>query len=121
MANILIIDDSSMSRKKLGKILTEGGHTIAGQASDGVEGLEQYKSLNPDIVTLDVTMPNMDGITCLKEILKEDDDANVIMISALGKGDTMLNALNAGAVNYITKPFEQEQVLDIIDEAMDDD
>ncbi len=121
MANILLIDDSAMSRKKLKKILLEGNHTIVGEAEDGLEGLEKYEELTPDVVTLDVTMPKMDGLECLKEILRINEDANVVMISALGKGDTMLEALNLGAINYITKPFETDQVLDAIREAMDEE
>lgn len=120
MANILIIDDSGMSRKKLRTILENGSHTVVGEARDGVEGIEQFKTLSPDLVTLDVTMPNMDGISCLKSLLAINEDARVVMISALGKGDVMLNALNFGAINYITKPFEDELVLNTISDALED-
>jgi len=118
MANILIVDDSGMSRKKLKTILENGSHTVVGEAQDGLEGIEQFKTLAPDLVTLDVTMPNMDGISCLESLLAIDEDARVVMISALGKGDTMLEALNLGAANYITKPFEAEQVLNAISDAL---
>jgi two-component system chemotaxis response regulator CheY len=118
MATILIVDDSAVSRNKLKKILLEGGHKVVGEAADGVEGIAQYKSVVPDIVTLDITMPNMNGLSCLREILAEDAAARVIMISALGKGDTILEALDEGALNYISKPFEAAMVLDIIDDAM---
>ncbi len=121
MANILIIDDSGISRKKLRTILESGNHTVAGEARDGSEGIEQFKALSPDLVTLDVTMPNMDGISCLKSLLEINDDAKVVMISALGKGDVMLEALNLGAVNYITKPFEGELVLNAIADALEED
>jgi len=121
MANILIIDDSGMSRKKLRNILVEDGHTVVGEGRDGLEGLEKYKSLLPDLVTLDITMPNMDGLACLSEILSVNEEASVVMISALGKGDTILDALNSGAVNYITKPFEKEQVQKIITLALESD
>ncbi|WKY47894.1 response regulator [Eubacteriaceae bacterium ES3] len=120
MANILIVDDSTMSRNKLKKILISGDHLVVGEAADGIEAIEKFKELRPDIVTLDITMPNMNGIECLKEILALDEDANVVMISALGKGDTILEALNAGALNYISKPFEASAVLDIFKEAMDE-
>lgn len=119
MANILIIDDSGMSRKKLKTILEDGGHIVAGEAGDGLEGIEQFKSLSPELVTLDVTMPNMDGLSCLKSLLDINDDVRVVMISALGKGDTMLEALNSGAANYITKPFEKDQVLNAVSEALE--
>lgn len=118
MAQILIIDDSAMSRNKLRKILEKNNHTIVGEAQDGVEGLHKFKELSPELVTLDVTMPNMDGLQCLKEILMANEDAKVIMITALGKGDTMLDALDAGATNYITKPFEELNVLDVIADAL---
>jgi len=118
MAHILIIDDSAMSRNKLKKILAGGNHTVVGEAQDGIEGLDRFKELSPDLVTLDVTMPKMDGLQCLKEILAEKGDAKVIMITALGKGDTMLDALNAGATNYITKPFEDANVLDVVADAL---
>jgi two-component system chemotaxis response regulator CheY len=121
MANILIIDDSTMSRNKLKKILDSGDHRVIAEARDGVEGLQKYKELSPDsvdLVTLDVTMPNMDGLQCLKEILAVRENAKVVMITALGKGDTMLDALNGGAASYITKPFEDSLVLDAINEAL---
>ncbi len=119
MAEILIIDDSAMSRNKLKNILINGNHTIIGEAQDGLEGLNKFKELKPELVTLDVTMPNLDGIGCLKEILTLDENAKVVMISALGKGDTMLEALNLGAANYITKPFEETSVLEAIADAME--
>lgn len=121
MAKILIIDDSGMSRKKLKNILEGGNYQVVGEAQDGVEGIQKFKELAPDLVTLDVTMPNMDGLQCLKEILSVDENAKVIMISALGKGDTMLEALNLGATNYITKPFETDLVLDALAEAMNEE
>ena len=119
MANILIIDDSGMSRKKLKTILETGGHAVAGEARDGLEGIEKFKALSPDLVTLDVTMPNMDGLDCLKSLLEIDEEARVVMISALGKGDTMLEALNLGAANYITKPFESDRVLSALQDALE--
>ena len=119
MANILIIDDSVMSRNKLKKILDSSDHTVVGEAQDGVEGLAKFKKLSPDLVTLDVTMPNMDGLECLREILAEKSDAKVVMITALGKGDTMLEALDAGAADYITKPFEDAKVLGVIAGALE--
>lgn len=118
MANILIIDDSAISRKKLKKILDIGNHVVVGEAQDGVEGLQRYKELSPDLVTLDVTMPNMGGLECLKEILSLNKDAKVVMISALGKGDTILEALDIGAINYISKPFDNILVLDAIAEVL---
>ncbi|MBF4694833.1 response regulator [Fusibacter ferrireducens] len=119
MARILIVDDSAISRMKLKDIFETDCHEVVGVAEDGLEGIEQFKILKPDLVTLDVTMPNMMGVECLKEIIAIDADANVVMISALGKGDVILDALNAGALNYITKPFEEKQVLKTIREALE--
>jgi two-component system chemotaxis response regulator CheY len=120
MAKILIVDDSSMSRKKLRKILESGKHIVIDEGKDGLEGLDKYKALSPDIVTLDITMPNMNGLECLKGILDADEDARVVMISALGKGDTILEALKAGALNYITKPFDEKVILEVMEEALED-
>lgn len=119
MGRILIIDDSSVSRSLLKSILESEQHEIVGEAVDGLDGIEQFKALRPDIVTLDVTMPKMKGIECLVEIMKVDDEANVIMISALGKGDVILEALDAGALSYISKPFEKDHVLKTINEALE--
>ncbi|GAU77393.1 response regulator [Fusibacter sp. 3D3] len=120
MARILIVDDSAISRIKLKDIFELDCHEIVGMAEDGLEGVEKFKALKPDLVTLDVTMPKMKGLDCLKEIMTLDQNANVVMISALGKGDTILEALNAGALNYITKPFEEKQVLKTIREALEE-
>ncbi|MCG8484748.1 MAG: response regulator [Clostridia bacterium] len=120
MANILVIDDSAMSRKKIKKILEMNNHVIVGEAQDGDEGLRKYKELSPDLVTLDITMPNMNGLECLKEILSFNKDAKIIIISSLGKGDTILDALNNGAFNYLTKPFDDTLVLDAVTEALDE-
>lgn len=121
MANILIIDDSAFSRSKLKKVLEAANHTIVGEAEDGVEGLEKYKELSPDLVTLDVTMPKVNGLECLENILTYDNEAKVVMISALGKGDTILKALDAGASSYITKPYEDTQILEAIADALTED
>ncbi|MDD4565051.1 MAG: response regulator [Eubacteriales bacterium] len=83
------------------------------------EAFEKYKALSPDLVTLDITMPNVDGITVLKDIMKYDPSARVVMITALGKGETILTALNAGARNYITKPFAEDKIINAIQEALE--
>ncbi|HWQ79066.1 MAG TPA: response regulator [Anaerovoracaceae bacterium] len=119
MAKILIVDDSTVSRKKLRAILEAANHEIIGEAADGVEGLEKYKALSPELVTMDITMPNGDGISALKNIVQYDASAKVVMITALGKGGTILEALNAGAKNYITKPFDDDQIVNSIREALE--
>ena len=113
---VLLVDDSMFVRKQLNQILTSEGFEVVGQADDGVQGLELFKELHPnvDLVTMDITMPNMDGITCLEKIIAFDKDAKVIMISALGKEDLVKKSLMAGAKNYIVKPLDRKKVLERI-------
>jgi two-component system chemotaxis response regulator CheY len=113
---ILLVDDSMFVRKQLSQILSSEGFVIAGQAEDGVQGVELYKQLHPDVdlVTMDITMPNMDGISCLEKLMAFDKSARVIMISALGKEDLVKKALITGAKNYIIKPLDRKKVLDRI-------
>ena len=118
MTRILIVDDSAVSRKRLRTILEAAGFTVAGEACDGAEGFEQYKALLPDIATLDITMPNVNGITLLKQIKEQYPEARVIMITALGNSGKILEALDAGASNYITKPFEDGQIIATIREVL---
>ncbi|MDA3956513.1 response regulator [Oceanispirochaeta sp.] len=113
---VLVIDDSMFVRKQISQILTSEGFEVVGQAADGVEGIEKYKELSPgvDIVTLDITMPKMDGVSALEHIIAFDPKANVVMISALGKQDLVKKALIAGAKNYIVKPLDRKKVLERI-------
>lgn len=119
MAKILIVDDSVFSRKKLRAILESANHEIVGEAGDGTEALAKYKDLLPELVTMDITMPNADGISALKDIMQYDSAAKVVMITALGNGEKILEALNAGAKNYITKPFADDKILGSIQEALE--
>lgn len=111
---VLIVDDSMFVAKQLNQILTSEGYQIVGTAGDGLEGYEKYKELFPnvDVVTMDITMPKMDGLTALQKIMEFDKDAKVIMISALGKQDLVKQALVAGAKNYIVKPLDRKKVLE---------
>lgn len=111
---ILIVDDSTFVAKQLAQIFTSAGFEIAGTASDGVEAVTRYKELHPnvDLVTMDITMPNLDGIGALEQILKFDEHARVIMVSALGKDDFVKKSLIAGAKNYIVKPLDRAKVLE---------
>lgn len=118
MAKILIVDDSRTSRKILRELLKSGGHEIVGEASNGEEGVIFYKGLKPDVVTMDITMPNMNGLEALICIKKEDEDAKVIMITAAGQKEKMLQAIKEGADDFITKPFEAEQILGAIDHVL---
>ena len=111
---VLVVDDSMFIAKQLSQILTSEGFEIVETASDGEEGVEKYKQISPpvDLVTMDITMPRMDGITALQKILEFDKNANVVMISALGRNDLVKNALIAGAKNYIVKPLDRAKVLE---------
>ncbi len=113
---VLVVDDSMFVSKQIGQILTSEGFEIVGTAADGLEGLEKYKELYPnvDLVTMDITMPKMDGVTALEKIIEFDKNATVIMISALGKQDLVKTALVKGAKNYIVKPLDRIKVLERI-------
>ena len=113
---VLIVDDSGLSRMMLRNILEEAGYCIVAEASDGLEGELAYKQYQPDIVTLDITMPNMDGIECLEKIMDYDPDANVIMITAAGQQNKVIKALKEGAKKFVTKPYNVEDVLKNIGE-----
>ena len=114
---VLVIDDSMFIIKQLSQILTSSGFTIAGSAADGEEGLQKYKELYPrvDLVTLDITMPKMDGVATLEKIIEFDDKANVIMVTALGRQDLVKKALLTGARNYIVKPLDRRKVLERVE------
>ncbi len=111
---VLVVDDSMFVKKQITQILNSEGFEIADTAADGEEGVEKYKELYPnvDLVTMDITMPKMDGITALEKILEFDKNAKVIMISALGKQDLVKKALLIGAKNYIVKPLDRKKVLE---------
>lgn len=114
MATILIVDDSKTSRKILKNLLEENGFEVIGEAENGEIGYLKYKELQPDIVTMDITMPNMDGIESLSLIKKANADAKVIMITAAGQEQKMVTALKRGADEFITKPFQKKEVIDAI-------
>lgn len=113
---VLIVDDSMFVAKQLNQILTSEGFEIVGTAADGEEALEKYKELYPnvDLVTMDITMPKMDGVTALEQIIEFDKDAKIIMVSALGKQDLVKKSLLLGAKNYIVKPLDRKKVLERI-------
>lgn len=113
---VLVVDDSMFVTKQIGQILTSEGFEVVGSASNGLEGVEKYKELYPnvDLVTMDITMPKMDGVTALEKIVEFDKNARVVMISALGKQDLVKKALLIGAKNYIVKPLDRKKVLERI-------
>lgn len=111
---VLVVDDSMFIAKQLGQIFTSEGFEVVGTAADGAQGFERYKEMYPniDLVTMDITMPIMDGITALEKILEFDKNAMVIMVSALGKEDVVKRSLLTGAKSYIVKPLDRKKVLD---------
>lgn len=111
---VLVVDDSVFVTKQISQILNSEGFEVVGTAVNGEEGLEKYKELHPnvDIVTMDITMPKMDGVTALEKIMEFDQDAKVVMCSALGKQDLVKKALLLGAKNYIVKPLDRKKVLE---------
>lgn len=115
---ILIVDDAAFMRMMIKDILTKNGYEIVGEAQDGREAVEKYKELEPDLVTMDITMPEMDGITALKEIKQINPDAVVIMCSAMGQQAMVIDAIQAGAKDFIVKPFQADRVLEAIQKAL---
>lgn len=115
---ILLVDDSKVMRLMLIKILKSAGYEIAGEACDGQKAIEQYKALQPDLVTMDITMPNMSGIEAVQTIKAYDPNARIVMCSAMGQNFLMMEAMNAGARNFIIKPFNPKKVLDTIAAAL---
>jgi two-component system, chemotaxis family, chemotaxis protein CheY len=115
MANrILIVDDAAFMRMMIRDILTKNGYEVVGEAQDGAQAIEKYKELSPDLITMDITMPEMDGITALKEIRKIDTNAKVIMCSAMGQQAMVIDAIQAGAKDFIVKPFQADRVIEAI-------
>lgn len=108
---VLIVDDAVFMRMKLKDILEKDGYEVVAEAQNGIEAIEKYKQEMPDIVTLDITMPEMDGIEALKRIKEIDPAAKVIMCSAMGQQSMVMDAIQEGALDFIVKPFETERVL----------
>ncbi len=113
MAKILIVDDAEFLRVRLTKMLDTEGFTVV-QADNGLKAVEMYKQEHPDVVLMDVTMPEMDGLTALKTIVEFDAKAKVIMLTALGQESVVLEAIKSGAKDFIVKPFEHDRVMKAI-------
>lgn len=118
MAKILIVDDSSFSRNTLKYIVEKEGHTVVGLASDGDEALNFYRSTKPDIVTMDILMPRMDGIKALKQIMNYDPKAKVIIVSILSSKTTYDDAIKIGAAGYVAKPVKPDELLEQINKTL---
>ena len=112
--NILICDDAAFMRMMIKDILSKNGYTVAGEAENGVKAVEKYNELKPDLVLMDITMPEMDGIQALKNIKASDSSAKVIMCSAMGQQAMVIESIQAGAKDFIVKPFQAERVLEAV-------
>ena len=112
--NILVCDDAAFMRMMIKNTLTKGGYNIAGEAENGAKAVEKYKELSPDLVLMDITMPEMDGIQALKEIKKLDPNAKVIMCSAMGQQAMVVESIQAGARDFIVKPSQEDRVLEAV-------
>ena len=115
MSTVLVVDDSKTSRTMLRNILVANGYEVIGEAENGQEGYDKYCELELDFVTLDITMPVMDGIETLVKIKEYDENAKVIMVTAAGQKGKMLDAIKLGAAEFVTKPFETDQIVSIIE------
>ena len=115
MKSVLLVDDSLFVRKSLKDILIQNGYSIVGEATDGYEAIEKYENCFPDIVLMDIVMPFMNGMEASKEILKLHPNAKIVVLSALGKQEDIISLFKIGVKDYITKPFNQEKFLEIID------
>ncbi len=117
-ARILIVDDTLFMRRMLRDLLARYGYEVAAEARNGREALENYQSHHPDLVIMDITMPDMDGISAVRAILQEDPGARIVMCSALGQDGPMLEALQAGAQDFVLKPFLPEKVLEALQKVL---
>jgi len=111
MSKVLIVDDAAFMRISIKNMLTKNGYEIIGEAENGAIGVELYKELQPDIVTMDITMPEMSGLDALKEIIKTDPQAKVVMVSAMGQEAMVREAIVSGAKGFIVKPFKEEGII----------
>ncbi len=111
---ILIVDDAAFMRMMIKDILTKNGYVVAGEAENGAKAVEKYVELNPDLVIMDITMPEVDGIQAVRDIKKIDPNANIIMCSAMGQQAMVIEAIQAGAKDFIVKPFQADRVIEAI-------
>lgn len=115
---ILIVDDAAFMRMMIKDILTKNGFDVVGEAADGAQAVEKYKETTPDLVTMDITMPEMDGIAALKAIKQINPNAKIIMCSAMGQQAMVIDAIQAGAKDFIVKPFQADRVIEAISKAL---
>lgn len=117
-AKILIVDDAAFMRMMIKDILTKNGYQVAGEAENGVKAVEKYQEVSPDLTLMDITMPEMDGITAVKEIRRLDPSARIIMCSAMGQQAMVIEAIQSGARDFIVKPFQPDRVVEAVRKAV---
>jgi|SRR5690554_844858 len=115
MKKILVVDDASYMRMMLKEILEDNGYEVIGEAANGAEAVKKYQELMPDVVTMDITMPEMDGIEAVKKILSMFPEAIIIMCSAMGQKNLVMKSLEAGARDFVVKPFEAERIIQTLE------
>lgn len=115
---VLIVDDAAFMRMMIKDILVKNGFEVVGEAADGAQAVDKYAELKPDLVTMDITMPEMDGIQALKAIKESDPSATIIMCSAMGQQAMVIDAISAGAKDFIVKPFQADRVIEAIEKAL---
>jgi two-component system chemotaxis response regulator CheY len=118
MARVLVVDDAAFMRKVVSDTLSSGGHEVIGQAGNGSEAVAQFNELRPDLTTLDITMPEKDGLQALSEIMSIDPTARVLMCSALGQESKVIESINLGAKDFVVKPFQADRLLDAVGKAL---
>ena len=118
MARVLVVDDALFMRKMVSDALVKGGHEVIGEAANGAEAVEQFSALKPELTTLDITMPEKDGLEALREIIGLDPSAKVIMCSALGQESKVIEAIKAGAKDFVVKPCQADRVRDAASKAL---
>ncbi len=111
---ILVVDDAAFMRMMIKDVLTKNGYDVLGEAENGQKGIDKFKELNPDLVIMDITMPEVDGIQAVKEIKKIDSNAKIIMCSAMGQQAMVIDAIQAGAKDFIVKPFQADRVIEAV-------
>ena len=118
MARVLVVDDAAFMRKMVSDALVKAGHEVVGEATNGVEAVAHFMSLKPDLATLDITMPEKDGLTALAEIMTLDPSARVIMCSALGQESKVMESIKLGARDFVVKPFKADRVQEAVAKAL---
>ena len=118
MARVLVVDDAAFMRKVVSDALAKGGHEVVGEAGNGVEAVARFQELKPEVTTLDITMPEKDGLAALKDIIEIDPGARVIMCSALGQESKVLESIKLGARDFVVKPFQPERVNEAVGKAL---